>query len=103
MSKLLSKEQRISPRAILNRLVRVTPHNGQTLQLVGINYSQTGLAFNSHIPISFGEFIELDFKLNGKEEFNVTAEVVQKLKDGSMYVTGVRFLGELKNFENSIT
>lgn len=104
MSKQQSKEKRVHTRTVLNRLVRVTTHNGQTLQRVGINYSPIGLAFSSNIPIPAGEFIELDFKLNEKKEkaVNITAEVVQNFKDGCMYVTGVRFLGELKILENNV-
>lgn len=98
MTMQLAEEKREHPRMGLNRLVRVKTHAGKSMQLIGINYSLTGMALNSKTPFQAGEFIELDFRLNeqDQQEFNMTAEVVQNFKHGNMYVTGVRFLAELE-------
>ena len=90
------KEKRQYQRMALNRLVRIREESGQTLKLVGINYSLGGMALHSKVPFPFGEFIELQFRINEKEEeLNMTAEVMQNFRRGDIYITGVKFVGEL--------
>lgn len=93
----LAKEKRLHLRKSFNALVLVDPHDGEPMKLIGTNYSMSGMALNSPIPLKLGEFIDLRFKINdlAAEEYNMTAEVVQNQKQNNMYVTGIRFLGEL--------
>ncbi len=94
---LLTSEKRIHPRIEFNQLVRVEPYEGNVLQLIGINYSTVGIAIHGPRPLPLGEFVDLKFKINtlAKKEFNMTAEVMQNQRHSNMYITGLRFLGEL--------
>ena len=91
------KEKREYPRMSLNCLVRTKDELGKSKQHIGINYSLRGMALHSHTPLELGEFIDLYFKIDeyNTGEINMTAEVVQNFKDGNMYITGVKFVGEL--------
>ena len=94
----LAKEKRLHSRTNFNALVLVDPHYGEAMKLIGTNYSLSGMALNSPKPLELGQFIDLRFKINGQssEEHNMTAEVVQNQKQNNMYITGIRFLGELE-------
>ena len=80
-----------------NELVRVQPHDGEPIQVLGINYSLSGMALNGPRELPLGEFVDLRFKTNRleKEQYLITAEVVQNRRHSNMYITGIRFLGEL--------
>jgi len=95
----LTNEKRTHPRNEFNQLVRVEPYEGNVLQLIGINYSSGGMAIHGPRALPLGEFVDLRFKINTleKNEFNMTAEVVQSQRHSSMYITGLRFLGELNH------
>ena len=97
---MLSQEQnerREHPRKAFNRLVLVKDDSGNTEPFIGINYSVRGMALNSKVPLPFGEFVELLFWLTEPEnkEINMVAEVMQNFKQGDMYTTSVKFVGEL--------
>ena len=94
------KEKRKYQRLALNRLVRVKEESGNTMQVIGINYSSGGMALNSKVPMPLGEFIELQFRLDEYEnqKLQLVAEVVQNFKQKNVYITGVRFVGELSYY-----
>ena len=94
---LSDNEKRLHSRIEFNQLVRVEPYEGNVLQLIGVNYSAGGMALNGPRELELGEYVDLNFKLNlfGQREFKKTAEVVQNRRLSNMYVTGLRFLGEL--------
>ncbi len=97
MGMQLFKEKREYPRMDINCLVRTKEELGKAKQLIGINYSLRGMALYSYSPLPFGEFVELNFRLDEykKQELHMTAEVVQNYKKGNMYIAGVKFVGEL--------
>ena len=69
-----SLERRQSQRFMLNRLVIVKEATGQIQKLIGVNYSAGGMALNSTKPLSFGEFVDLQFWLtepDNKERFEI--------------------------------
>ena len=93
-------DQRKYPRLSLNRLVSVTIDDGSTSRQVAVNYSNTGMALNSTVQLLSGEFVELKFRLTDQDPFapgiyDLTAEVIQTLKLGSFYKTGLKFVGTL--------
>ena len=92
-------EKRVHQRVVFNRLVRINFYAGNTIKVIGVNYSSSGMALNSKMPLPVGEYFELDFRLSeqNKQDFSITAEVVQNIKRGEMYITGVKFLGELEH------
>lgn len=94
---IFKNEKRIHSRLDFNQLVRVEPYEGDILQLIGINYSISGIALNSPRELPLGDFMDLKFRVNNtsKEEFRMTAEVVQNRRHSNMYIAGLRFLGEL--------
>lgn len=91
------KERRKHPRKPFNRLVLVKDNTGITDQFIGINLSTHGMALNSETPLFFGDFVELKFWLTEpvSKEVNITAEVVKNYKQGNMYTTSVKFVGEV--------
>ncbi|MCW8899832.1 MAG: PilZ domain-containing protein [Gammaproteobacteria bacterium] len=91
-------ERREHSRLALNRLVLVTEDSGNLKKLVGVNYSVGGMALNSRQPLSSGEFVELQFWLTEpkNKEVNMTAEVIHNSKQGDIYITSVKFVGELQ-------
>lgn len=97
MSMQQVNERREFPRLALNRLVIVRDDTGSTKKLIGVNYSVGGMALNSSIPLSFGEFVELQFWLTEPEtkEVNMTAEVMHNTKEGDIYLTSLKFVGAL--------
>lgn len=94
----LVDEKRTHMRINFNQLVRVEPYEGNILQFIGINYSTSGMALNGPRPLPLGDFVDLSFKINSQseQEFNITAEVVQNRRHSNMYISGLRFLGELE-------
>lgn len=62
-----------------------------------MNYSIRGMALNSKSPLAFGEFVDLHFWLNEPEtkEVNITAEVMHNSREGNIYLTSLKFVGEL--------
>lgn len=92
------KEKREHPRMAFNRLVLVQDESGLRTPLVGVNYSTGGMAINSHKPLNFGDFVELNFWLiePKKREINITAEVLDNYREGDLFTTSVKFVGELK-------
>lgn len=97
----ITPDKRHYPRQRLNRLVNVTIEDGTTSRQVAVDYSLTGMGLNSTIQLFSGEFIELKFRVNEKDSFEpgiyeLTAEVIQTLKEGSIYKTGVKFVGCLE-------
>jgi len=96
-------EKRRYPRKNLNRLVKVASHSGESKQVVGVNYSQGGMALNCQVPLPEGEFVYLEFRTNEAEQqgFSIAAEVMQNIKHGSMYLTGVKFVGTLESARDS--
>lgn len=97
MAMQLFKEKREHPRLDLNCLVRTRDEFGKSQQHIGINYSLRGMALQTRTQLALGEFIELFFRIDEykTQEFNMTAEVMQNYKSGNVYITGVKFLGEL--------
>ena len=95
---LLGDEKRLHSRVEFNQLVRVEPYEGNILQFIGINYSNSGMALNGPRPLPLGDFVDLRFKINSMPEqvFNITAEVVQSRRQSNMHISGLRFLGELE-------
>ena len=94
---IVKNEKRNHVRLDFNQLVRVEPYEGDILQLIGINYSISGIALNSPRKLPLGDFVDLKFRINNssKEEISMTAEVVQNRRHSNMYIAGLRFLGEL--------
>ena len=94
---IVKNEKRNHSRLDFNQLVRVEPYEGDILQLIGINYSTSGIALNSPRELPLGDFVDLNFRINNlsKDEFSMTAEVVQNRRHSNMYIAGLRFLGEL--------
>lgn len=92
---LSEDEKRRDMRLSFNQLVRVESYEGDVLQLIGTNYSDSGMALNSPRPLPLGDFVDLSFKINGQseEEFKITAEVVQSRRHSNMYISGLKFLG----------
>lgn len=92
------QERREYPRLMLNRLVLVKEESGNTVQLVGVNYSARGMALNGTYHLSFGDFVELQFWLTEPEnkEVKITAEVVQNAKRGDICISNLKFVGELQ-------
>lgn len=90
-------EKRVHSRLDFNQLVRVESYEGNISQLIGINYSPSGMALNSPRALPLGEFVDLNFRINSlaKKEFSMTAEVVQIRRHSNMYIAGLKFLGEL--------
>ena len=90
-------ERRQSQRLVLNRLVIVKEITGKIQKLVGVNYSAGGMALNSTKPLSFGEFVDLQFWLTEPEnkEINMTAEVLDYSKQGAIYINSMKFVGQL--------
>lgn len=97
MSTAFLKEKRVHPRTSFNRVVHIEEDSGKITRMLGVNYSLSGMAINSNSPLVSGEFIELNFRLNEKNnhDINITAEVIQSLKQGNFYLTGLKFVGEL--------
>lgn len=91
------KERREHPGMTFNRIVLVKDDSGNTEQFVGLNYSVCGMALNSNVPLSSGGFVELHFWLTEPEnkEIYMTTEAMQSFKQGDMYTTSVKFIGEL--------
>lgn len=94
---LPDNEKRSHSRINFNQLVRVESYEGNTLQLLGVNYSTGGMALNGPRELELGEFVDVSFRLNlaDRREFSMTAEVIQNRRLSNMYVTGLRFLGGL--------
>ena len=94
---LPDNEKRSHSRINFNQLVRVESYEGNILQLIGVNYSTSGMALNGPRKLEPGEFVDVRFRLNlaDQKEFNMTAEVIQNRRLSNMYVTGLRFLGGL--------
>lgn len=97
MAGQLFTEKREYPRMTLNRLVRIKEESGKTKQLVAINYSLCGMALHSNVPLPFGEFFEMRFRVDehNMNVLDMTAEVMQNFKKGNAYIIGVKFVGEL--------
>lgn len=93
----LDNEKRLHSRIEFNQLVRVEPYEGSILQFIGVNYSTGGMALNGPKELELGEYVDLNFRLNlfEQREFNITAEVIQNRRHSNMFVTGLRFLGDL--------
>ncbi len=93
----LLNDKREYPRIISNRLVLIKEESGETKRVVAVNYSMAGMALHSPSSLPLGEFIDLRFKLDEPESrvFNMTAEVMQNIKEGNAYITGVKFVGKL--------
>ena len=94
---LSGNEKRLHSRVEFKQLVRVEPYEGNILQFIGVNYSTSGMALNGSRELELGEYVDLNFRLNifDQREFKMTAEVIQNRRLSNMYVTGLRFLGEL--------
>ena len=91
------EDKRQHIRLDFNQLVRVEPYEGDTLHLIGINYSINGIALNSPKPLPLGEFVDLKFRINNdtKQVHSMTAEVIQNQRHSNTYITGLKFVGEL--------
>ena len=101
----LAPEKRHFPRLSLNRLVNVTIEDGSTSRQVAVDYSKTGMKINSSVQFLAGEFVDLKFRLTHDDPFTpgiyeCTAEVIQTLKDGCYYKTGLKFIGGLSEKPN---
>ena len=96
---LSEKEKRVHSRVAFNQLVRVESYEGNIVQLIGINYSSSGIALNGPRKLVLGEFVDLDFRINlsDTQTYKVTAEVIQNRRLSNMYITGLKFLGTLKH------
>ena len=97
MAAQLFNEKREYTRIESNRLVSVKLESGHTKRYVAINYSIGGMALHSQSPLPLGEFIDMNFRLNGSERevLDMTAEVIQNFKAGSTYIIRVKFVGLL--------
>ena len=90
-------DRRKHSRLALNRLVIVKDEAGSTKKLIGVNYSTHGIALTCSIPLDFGEYVDLQFWLTEPEtkEINMTAKVIQNSKEGDIYLTSLKFVGEI--------
>jgi len=97
MAAQLSNEKREYPRIDSNRLVSVKEESGKMKRFVAINYSTGGMALHSHSPLPLGDFIDMNFRLNegDRKVLDMTAEVIQNIKEGNAYKIGVKFVGTL--------
>ena len=94
----MMQEKREYPRMDFNRLVRLESDAHNTMQLIGINYSQTGLALQSKEPLFVGELVELFFRLDDEEttDHQLHGEVVHNFREGDVFTSGIRFIGHLE-------
>jgi len=90
-------ESREFPRLLLNRMVIVKKPSGEVQKLIGMNYSDGGMALNSQMPMSSGEFVHLQFWLTEPDtkEVNIAAEVLHFSKQGNVYTNSLKFIAEL--------
>ena len=97
----MMQEKREHPRMEFNHLVRLESESRNTIQLVGINYSQTGLALQSKEPLFVGEMVELFFRLNDQDQIEqqLLGEVVHNFREGDVFTSGLRFIGQLEATE----
>ena len=93
----MAQDKREFPRMEFNRLVRLESEYRETMHLVGLNYSVTGMALKSKLPLHVGEFVELRFSLGEKQRtvINITGEVVYNDRDSDLFVAGIKFVGYL--------
>ena len=99
MQMRMVQDMRGFPRMEFNRLVRLESENQGTMQLVGVNYSATGIALQSKRPLPLGEFVELRFTLGEKQRtvVNITGEVMYNNHDHEhnhdLFTAGLKFVG----------
>ncbi|NIQ08600.1 MAG: PilZ domain-containing protein, partial [Gammaproteobacteria bacterium] len=87
------RERREKHRLPFNRLVDLSSPSRGDIQLIGVNYSPSGIAVQNRWPLPIGEQVVLRFRVgrSRQTELELYGEVVHNHRAGDIFITGIRF------------
>lgn len=87
------RERREKHRLPFNRLVHLSSPSRGDIQLIGVNYSPSGIAVQNRWPLPRGEQVVIRFRVgcNRQTELELYGEVVHNHRVGDIFITGIRF------------
>lgn len=106
MQAIGTSDKRLNSRKVFYSEISATnPRLGKAVKLLSINYSNSGIALVSFVPIKVGEIFDLEFTLadnNESSKHKLSAEVVQSHNVSEIYVLGLQFEQELNQAGQSL-